>query len=335
VPTAQAPALLEAYRALLSPEELASAAAGGPAAAGVLQERLLSKALVRITLARYAGVPPAVRAPATSAHATSMLAYMRPRRCLQALRFGRNAHGKPWLSPPLGAALASPLCFSVAHAPGALLCAVAAGADVGCDVEPGARGSAAVASRLARRYFTPAEAASLEALPPGEPRRRRFIQLWTLKEAYVKALGRGIAAAPLNSFALRLLAGDADADAAAHDVAMRVALAHAAAPHAVAHRGDGESSECADAATADGDAPLGGLLLGAARVQPAAWRFALLELRAGGGAAGDGHVAAVCVGAACKDAPPLALRCWRTLPLAWDAPAAAHELLVLAESSAA
>jgi 4'-phosphopantetheinyl transferase len=298
----------------LSPAELAAAEGGAAAAEGVREERLLSKALARVTLARYARLPPA------------------------ALRFGRNAHGKPWLSAPLleradadAPQLAPRLCFSVAHAPGALLCAVSLDADVGCDVEAAARGNAAVAQRLARRYFTPAEVAALDALPPGEPRRRRFLHLWTLKEAYVKALGRGIAAAPLNSFQLALCDqqdGGADADAAAaagmrQNAPMRVGLQHMGAPHAVALRGDEADSLSGVAA--------------AAQQQPGAWRFALLQLCADGhsaDSAGAGHVAAVCVGAAAgADAHPLVLRCWRTVPLSWDAHATPAQLATLALSA--
>ena len=38
-----------------------------------------------------------------------------------------------------------------------------------------------------------------------EERARHFVRLWTLKEAYVKAIGRGIGARPgLNAFSLTL-----------------------------------------------------------------------------------------------------------------------------------
>ena len=211
---------------------------------------------------------------------------------VQALRFGRNAHGKPWLAPPDGAPAPR---FSIAHAPGALLCAVASGGELGCDVEAAARGSGAVAERLSRRYYAPSERAAMEALPAGEPRRRRFLELWTLKEAYVKALGRGIAAAPLDSFALHLAPPPPDGDAAAP---MRVRLAHGAVgPLLSAPRGDGSDE-------------------GAAADEAASWRFALLRLRCGADGDGDGHVAAVCAaGAQGGGDAPLALRCWRTVPL--------------------
>ncbi|KAG2493672.1 hypothetical protein HYH03_008186 [Edaphochlamys debaryana] len=49
---------------------------------------------------------------------------------------------------------------------------------------------------IARRRLAPGELAQLEALPDPEARRQRFVALWTLKEAYVKARGSGISAPP-------------------------------------------------------------------------------------------------------------------------------------------
>jgi phosphopantetheine--protein transferase-like protein len=44
---------------------------------------------------------------------------------------------------------------------------------------------------LVRRYFSPAEIAAYEALPPLR-RTEGFYNAWTRKEAYVKAVGRGL-----------------------------------------------------------------------------------------------------------------------------------------------
>jgi len=49
------------------------------------------------------------------------------------------------------------------------------------------------AGAIAARFFAPAETAQISALD-GEARRDRFFDLWTLKEALVKALGLGMAA---------------------------------------------------------------------------------------------------------------------------------------------
>ena len=55
--------------------------------------------------------------------------------------------------------------------------------------------------KLAKRYFSDAEVAAIEQEEDEEARRVLFIRLWTLKEAYVKATGRGIGAPPgLSSF---------------------------------------------------------------------------------------------------------------------------------------
>jgi 4'-phosphopantetheinyl transferase len=61
---------------------------------------------------------------------------------------------------------------------------------VGVDIESGTRQRPWLA--LAQRYFTPREYAALAALPPGRLA-SAFVELWSCKEAVVKALGRGIA----------------------------------------------------------------------------------------------------------------------------------------------
>ncbi|RYF11621.1 MAG: 4-phosphopantetheinyl transferase family protein [Deltaproteobacteria bacterium] len=61
---------------------------------------------------------------------------------------------------------------------------------LGVDVEASGRHISAL--RLAQRYFAPSEIATLQRLS-GEPQRRAFLTLWTLKEAYLKVLGRSIA----------------------------------------------------------------------------------------------------------------------------------------------
>ncbi|GBG62386.1 hypothetical protein CBR_g30340 [Chara braunii] len=53
---------------------------------------------------------------------------------------------------------------------------------------------------VARRYYAPAEVRALEIIPDEAKRQRWFMELWTLKESFVKALGLGIAAVPLKEF---------------------------------------------------------------------------------------------------------------------------------------
>jgi 4'-phosphopantetheinyl transferase len=100
-------------------------------------------------------------------------------------RFERSAGGRPALAAPFAA---TGLHFNLAHTAGMVVMAVGCVPLIGVDVE-------ALDKRaplpLAQRYFSAREAAALDALPP-EARPRRFLRLWTLKEAYLKALGEGL-----------------------------------------------------------------------------------------------------------------------------------------------
>jgi 4'-phosphopantetheinyl transferase len=97
-----------------------------------------------------------------------------------------------------------PLEFSLSHTRGLVVCAVAIKDAVGVDVEwPGREVAHA---ELARRFFAPAEADWLAELPP-EEQRAAFFELWTLKEAFIKALGVGMAM-PLADFAFSLSGHD-------------------------------------------------------------------------------------------------------------------------------
>ena len=118
--------------------------------------------LIRSALSRCAPVPP------------------------EAWRFTRNSLGKPVVAEPaenLG------LLFNLSHTAGMVACAVTRLGEVGVDVET-------VRPRehlkLARRYFAPVEISLLESLSP-EDQVQAFFRLWTLKEAYVKACGQGLA----------------------------------------------------------------------------------------------------------------------------------------------
>lgn len=100
-------------------------------------------------------------------------------------QFQASAEGRPTLAPPFDR---TGLHFNLAHTDGVVAMAVCRHARVGIDVEKLGRAPLAVAER----YFSTAEAAQLRALPP-ESQPRRFLQLWTLKEAYLKATGAGLA----------------------------------------------------------------------------------------------------------------------------------------------
>lgn len=99
------------------------------------------------------------------------------------LEFGLGEHGKPRL-----VGVSSPVRFNVAHSGGLALLAVAWGREVGVDVEALRRDLPA--ARLAARFYPPTEQAAVcEAGLSDEERLRRYVRLWTRKEAYVKAFG--------------------------------------------------------------------------------------------------------------------------------------------------
>jgi len=136
---------------------------------------LVSHALVRLCLSRYAPIAP------------------------QAWRFTVNAHGRPEVQG------LSRLYFNLSHTDGMALCAVCIEPEVGVDVEDTQRKGETV--EIADRFFAPTEAAALRALPV-ERQRERFFELWTLKESYIKARGLGLSL-PLEHFAFELRPGKA------------------------------------------------------------------------------------------------------------------------------
>jgi len=82
--------------------------------------------------------------------------------------------------------------FNVSHSADLVMLAVTSGRTLGLDVENFEARAADIAGL--DRYFAPEESAALLSLPPCE-RRRRFFELWTLKESYIKARGMGLAIA--------------------------------------------------------------------------------------------------------------------------------------------
>lgn len=159
--------LLEACQALMSADEAAQHRRF------VLEssrhQYLLTRALVRTTLSRYAPIAP------------------------KEWTFVRNPHGRPDVAGP---STAPPLYFNLSNTSGLIACVVATQAEVGVDVEDMARETETVS--IANRFFSPEEAKALRRTPP-ERQRERFFTYWTLKEAYIKARGMGLAI-PLEQF---------------------------------------------------------------------------------------------------------------------------------------
>ncbi len=100
--------------------------------------------------------------------------------------FAADASGKPRLAP----AHPSGLTFNLSHTRGLVACAIGRDADVGIDDE--SVDARVDGQDIARQFFSSREVDALDACPVGE-RAARFIDLWTLKEAYLKATGAGIA----------------------------------------------------------------------------------------------------------------------------------------------
>lgn len=136
-----------------------------------------------------------------AAHAVTR-AVLAPLAALQPpeLQFEAGAQGRPELCQP---ASGPRLRFNLSHTRGLVACAVALEHAIGVDVEHVAR--RADIDQLAPAVFSERERAELAELT-GDDKRTRFFQLWTLKEAYIKAVGKGLSL-PLRSITLELPAG--------------------------------------------------------------------------------------------------------------------------------
>lgn len=148
-------ALQEAQAAVLSRAE--QVICGRLAHDALRRAYVVSHALLRDVLSRYAPVPP------------------------QAWQFAPNPHGKPRIVEPEGYGW---LMFNLAHAGPTAVVAVAHGVRVGVDIE--AHGSLASARAAADVFMAPDEHRYVERDAAA------LLDLWTLKEAYLKACGRGL-----------------------------------------------------------------------------------------------------------------------------------------------
>ncbi len=170
------PPVEQRWRELLSPAEAAAERRFRVEAAR--RQHLAGRALARTTLSRYADVEP------------------------RSWEFRTGPQGKPEIAGPTGV---PPLRFNLSHTRGLVACVVTLGLDAGVDVErPDRRLSDPLA--LARHGFAPAERAALERLA-GRARGELFCDLWTLKEAYVKARGSGFLALPARKLAYEIAPG--------------------------------------------------------------------------------------------------------------------------------
>ncbi|GJM12616.1 MAG: 4'-phosphopantetheinyl transferase [Pseudohongiella sp.] len=107
--------------------------------------------------------------------------------------FGHNKYGKPEISEKQNA---NSLYFNLSHSAGRVALAVSRIKEIGIDIE--FAGKPRRVAALTQRYFSELEAAEILSLPQSE-QQSRFYDLWTLKEAYIKACGMGLAI-PLQHF---------------------------------------------------------------------------------------------------------------------------------------
>ena len=112
----------------------------------------------------------------------------------EALSVVENEFGKPAFDPSLG------IHFSISHADERVMVAVS-DRPVGCDVER----IVPFDESVARQCLTDEELAAVKGATPGLDRDREFIRLWARKEAYVKAVGRGLGIEPKS---VSVLAGE-------------------------------------------------------------------------------------------------------------------------------
>ncbi len=162
--------LFERYRAILSPEELER------------NERyrfqhskntdLLARAITRTTLSKYAPFQP------------------------EEWQFIKGEHGKPEIANPNVS-----LRFNLSHTRRYVALAVTKTFDIGVDIECIERNNDVLS--IAEHYFAEQELNDLFQLP-ARSQEDRFFDYWTLKEAYMKARGEGLALGLGNfSFMLR------------------------------------------------------------------------------------------------------------------------------------
>lgn len=118
----------------------------------------------------------------------------------QALGFGHGEHGKPYIAWPQSA---HDIRFSASDSHGLGAVAVTQGNELGLDIEKVRHNSDQ--EQIVAREFAAEERDWFCGLPEDE-RARAFHELWTCKEAYLKAKGVGLAA-PLNSFAISMSRG--------------------------------------------------------------------------------------------------------------------------------
>jgi len=134
------------------------------------KQHLITRALVRYVLSEYIS-------------STSPLDW----------QFTQNKHGKPEIAPKTQP---FPLKFNLSHSHKMIVLAVASNQEIGVDIEFINR--SLPTHDLAKNTFSVQEYLQLKTLDKNNFH-TRFYDIWTLKEAYIKACGTGLST-PLESF---------------------------------------------------------------------------------------------------------------------------------------
>ena len=99
------------------------------------------------------------------------------------LQFRYNKHGKPYLINEPS------LYFNLSDSHRVALYAITTNVEVGIDIE--SMRSNIHAKDIAERFFSPNEITAFRTLPKGQ-HLEGFYRIWTMKEAYIKVIGRGL-----------------------------------------------------------------------------------------------------------------------------------------------
>jgi 4'-phosphopantetheinyl transferase len=135
---------------------------------------IVSRGSLRVLIAGYLGITP------------------------REVQFSYGARGKPAYIDP------ATIQFNLSHSGGLALFAFTAGCELGVDIEQ--IRPLEDMSDIASRFFCSEETAELDSLPAGQ-RQHAFFLCWTRKEAYIKAVGEGLAV-PLDSFRVATRPGE-------------------------------------------------------------------------------------------------------------------------------
>jgi 4'-phosphopantetheinyl transferase len=141
------------------------------------RQYVVGRGALRVLLAAYLGIRP------------------------EGVQFSYGPRGKPFLAPSLGG---TGLQFNLSNSDELALVGFVLGSEIGVDVEylrpmPDCE-------QIAERFFSHSEREVLRGIAAAR-KEETFFNCWTRKEAYLKAVGEGLAA-PLDSFDVTLAPGD-------------------------------------------------------------------------------------------------------------------------------